>query len=340
MPKSDLTSNHFALERKEWTKRKHQLLERYVVPAAQKLKQLTGQVALIDGYAGANAYGTEVIGSTVIMAKAAKAVRNSGALCTVYACEQDAPRLLSLQTSLSGEIAENLVVVYRSLHRDALSDIALKIGANPAFVFLDPQTSSELTLDHDIRPWASRAKTDVMGVFMGGDACRVVASAVAENRESMNMLQSLGPGWRTATSEDAAYNVFFEQIRGLKKYACLYRLRKQERKRDAYGIFALSDSPHGLWLMSDAVARDWGTLLHAQAAGQASLFEAEEHSDNLDELVKLCNEAVPDCSRLRSQELAVELVKRGYADEIFGRYRERDFTEALKVLREGKQHHG
>jgi len=145
MPRKNL-DEHFESERPEWTKRKHGLLERYVRPAAMKMRKMGGTVVLVDGFAGANSYGTELTGSTAIMVRAARAVVRAGSEAVVYACEPDPGRFNALASNLSSDIADGLLRVFNQAHAEALPAILKEIGLKPTIVFLDPQTVTQMTL--------------------------------------------------------------------------------------------------------------------------------------------------------------------------------------------------
>ncbi|MGV3617850.1 MAG: three-Cys-motif partner protein TcmP [Fimbriimonas sp.] len=335
MPKSDI-NDHFSGPRPEWTARKHALAGRYFVPAAMKMKTINGSVALIDGFAGPNCYSGEITGSTVIMVEAARKVVAQGARAKVYACEPNEERFQALTRNLKEPIDSGLLDAFNTTHAQAVPQIKREIGDAAALVFLDPQTAAEMTLAGDIGPWASRRSTDILGVFMGGDACRVCASLLATNPDSTTMQESLGDAWTSAVTEDAAYQVFMQVLRGRKRFGGLYRLRKQEPKKCAYGIFGLSDSAHGMWLLSEAIAKDWGVLKGYDASRRTpSLFddvEAEQESEEaLSALVSVCKPFIERDASLRGDDLGIEVFKSGFVDT-FGKYVAADYTRAAKLI--------
>ena len=336
MPRRNL-NQHFEEERPEWTKRKHDLLARYVVPAAMKMRLGGGAVALIDGYAGANAYGAEATGSTVIMVDAAKRVRMQGDDATVYACEPDSGRYKSICSNLAGEISNGLLKVYNESHQKALPLIQMELGSKPAVVFLDPQTVTQMTLESDILPWVARSNTDILGVFMAGQACRCCGQVVnGATTQKVPPEAYLGSRWQEGTTEDGAFNSFFDALGDQKRFKGMYRLRKLEPLRYAYGIFGLSDHAHGIWLLSSAVAKDYGALkdFDFRKEKETSLFAEDERESrqraSFDALVKIAETTIRQNQSLRGADLASHLFDHGIGvDELFGKYEERDFTTAV-----------
>lgn len=332
---------HFNDPIKEWTARKHLLITRYVVPAAMMMKSIRGkrEVALIDGFAGPNSYDGEVKGSTVIMVEAAKNVIEKGASATVYACEEDSDRYKVLTTVLADAIRDGILIAYNSKHHAKVEEIQKSIGSKPAIVFLDPQCPSELTLAGDLKPWTERKSTDILGVFMGGGACRACAQGVLNGQGKEKMEASLGENWRTATTLEAAYEVYESAIGPLKRHFGLYRLRKQEPKTDAYGIFGLSDSPNAMALLSDAVAKDWGVLMQIDASKTTpSLFDylPEElgEQDSFTSLLELSRPILKTQRQIKGRELAHAIFAGENGKKAFGQYQWSDYTKAANHVRD------
>lgn len=340
MPRRDLNLHHFEEEPPEWTQRKHSILARYVVAGAMKISFRDPQrrVALVDGFAGPNEYGGKVGGSTVIMIDAAQKAIASGRRVAVHACEVDPQRFDTLRRSLDVHIQSGLLKVYCKTHAEAVPEIIADIQGAPAMVFLDPQTAAQLTLRGDLRPWSERSWTDILGVFMASQACRICASANTSKGESAVAEAFLGPLWREATSEAKSVELFLEQIKPLKKFAGLYMLRKVKPVTNAYGFFGLSDSPHGYWLLSDAVAKDAAKLREAdKAKKEASLFDAVEEEESSEALIErlatLASPFVTEDPNLIGDELAIRMFGAGVGvQELFGRYQHTDFTTAARRI--------
>jgi three-Cys-motif partner protein len=326
----------FQEERQEWTKRKHDLLGRYVVPAAMKISLADGsrRVHLVDGYAGPNKYGGEVKGSTVIMIEAALKAKAQGRNVMVHACEVNPGRFDALSKNLAEHIQSGLLQIYNKTHADAVVKIQADVGNAPALVFLDPQTAAQMTLEGDITPWTRRSRTDILGVFMASHACRMSTSASSSDSESASAEAALGPRWRDATTEQQAVQIFLDQLRPMKTFVGLYLLRKQVPERYAYGIFGLSDSAHGYWLLSDAVAKDAANLKIAdQARRGKNLFSDTDREESteaqLGRLAELARPIIRQEPTLSGEKLAIRMLECGIAvQELFGRYQGKDLTAA------------
>ncbi len=345
MPRKNLDKTHFANAPEEWTLRKHKLLRSIFIPAAMKMKKLGG-VALIDGYAGPNEYGGKVTGSTVIMVEAAQHVIDQGGDAIVIACEEDHGRYTKLLSNLATPIKGGVLKVFWGSHASIVEQIQVEIRNRAALVFLDPQTSSQLTLKSDIHHWAKRGKTDVLGVFMGGDACRVCSSTNKEKQENTKMRDAVGSRWREVTSQDTAYEVYENELKPLKVFSGLYWLRKQEPKADAYGLFGLSDHIDGIWLLSEAIAKGWGGLRDFDFKTQEkTLFSESEFEDENEkvfiELCAMCEPFLRVDSKLSSEALGRKVLgsKEGLR-ATFGRFKGSDFTKAANRLRQQENQKG
>lgn len=341
MPRSNL-DRHFENERPEWTERKHRLLKRIAIPSAEKMKQIRGCLALVDGYAGPNTYGGRVYGSTTILAAAAARVAAKGYSVRVFACEPVRGRFEQMVGNLAEHVESGLLTAQNLTHAEALPEIFRLIEGWPALVFLDPHGPKDLQLRTDLLPWLRRPLTDVLGIFMGAAAARACAeasSATSSPTSSQTAEAFLGPHWREATSEADACRLFLDAIRGCKRYTGLYLLRKKETQRRAYAVFGASDSEHGFHPLSDAVARDWGALQDFDfSRKEHHLFselekEAEQQAD-FERLVGWVRPIVQQTPGLTGQKLALA-VYRSLPDlgAVFGRYKESDYTKAAQACR-------
>lgn len=339
MPKKQ-TNELFVAEPSEWTKRKHRLLERYCVPASQMMKKAgkRSRVALIDGFAGPNKYGDQVYGSTCILITAALRVIEAGGEAIVYAFEVDKDRFRNLEHNLEEYISRGILRALNCSHADGVEEVLLEIGETPLFVFLDPQTPSELSIQDDIAIYADRPRTDILGIFHACNAARIVSSCLSkENASSFRMhpRKFLGDNWEEAFTEEGAIEVFWDEISQMKRYCGIYQLRKKLKKYNAYAIFGLSDHPNGFYLLSDAVAKDYEELeRHEVELYGGNLYEEEERDGDMQKLVDILSPFTNSCEKIIGRSLALAAIEGGYAYDLFGLYTERDYNRAAKIIRE------
>lgn len=327
--------DHFD-SRKEWTKRKHVLLGRYVRPAVAKLSRFGTPVCLVDGFAGANAYGDEAEGSTAILCREGTSFGNPAQHARVFACEPIDRRFASLQTVCGAWLDSGVLTAYNATHASSVAAIQSQILGKPAVVFLDPMKNTDFSLEKDVLPWALRAQTDVLGLFFHGQACRTV-SGYAHNHDAVHPSTYLGARWAEATTEPVALQVFLDAISGIgKKFAAVYPLRKLDQNRVAYAIFALSDSEHGMWLFSNAIAQDLGVLdRHDIAKTTGSLFREAEGEDQFEDLISFMRPHVRAHPDWDTKKLGPYLLKQdGGLEALFGKYSEKDVSRARRLIKE------
>lgn len=328
------TDDHFADSRQEWTKRKHDLLRRYVWPAVNKLKLFQRPVVLVDGFAGANEYGGEHAGSTVIMCEEGSKLRDKGIPALVFACEPNPSRYSQLVKTCEQWITDGTLTAYQCPHSEVAPEIIKSIGTSPAVVFLDPFRNTDLSLELDLRPWAGRERTDVLGLFFPNQACRTVPG-YAHNNDSVHPSEYLGHDWAKATTAECSLQVFMDAIRPFKQYAVPYRVRKKDIGIDAYVIYALSDSEHGMWLFSNAIARD---LVLTERLGakkiEMTLFAEEEEEGRFRSLVDFVRPYVKAHPRENEKKLGPLMMKDAEGLQfLFGAYSEKDVRRAIKEVK-------
>ncbi len=323
----------FERRRKEWTARKHRVLGQYVKVAIAKLSRLKQPIALVDGYAGANKYGDEEIGSTRIMLEQARnAIDKYGWDVRVYACEPDPETFLQLEENLRDHIQSGLLRTFNKKHSDCVSQIQQEIQGFSTVVFLDPNAPSQMTVLDDILPWAQRPVTDILGLYFGGPAARIARGALKTEGARETAKKIFDDEWQNISSQDEAFDHFFKAIERLKKYAGLYKVREIRSTRIVYGIFGLSDNHHGYWLLSDAVARDFAIIRqHDQKDTTLNMFAHDaDYSDDareFAEIKELIRQIVEKNPTLTGEDIALEVLKQKIGvEKIFGKYLGRDFT--------------
>ena len=172
---------------------------------------------------------------------------------------------------------------------------------------------------------------------MAGQACRCCGQVVSGGATQKVPPEAyLGSNWHAGTTEDGAFNSFFEALGEEKRFKGMYRLRKLEPLRFAYGIFGLSDHADGIWLLSNAVAKDYGLLedFDYRKEKETNLFAEDDRESrqriSFESLVRLAESTIRQNPSLRGGDLASHLFDHGIGvDVLFGNYEERDFTSAV-----------
>lgn len=129
---------NFFTELKDWSKRKHSIVKKYLNGFAKILGGSTNKpVYYVDGFAGRGTYEHGEKGSPVIAAELAEHYRDEGKSYRLYCinveCDPDNFANLQSETSNFG----NLVTNFLGTFTDNLDAILSHIGNNPALFFLD-----------------------------------------------------------------------------------------------------------------------------------------------------------------------------------------------------------
>ena len=331
----------FEKARKEWTERKHTLIQAYIRVALSKLATKRNPIVLIDGFAGANQYGEEREGSTLIMAIEANRITSTDV--TVLACESNAEYFEILQKNLSGFVADGSVKLFPKTHSEALPELMMLSSSKSAVVFLDPDKPSSFSLTKDLKPWCERnGVTDILGLYFPGAVARMGAAG-NQGRSIEIIRENVGGSTEIPQTEEEAISAFSQEVSHWKKFFGIYKMMKVNPKRVAYSIYGFSDHQDGLALLSDNVARDmekWSEIV-----GSGNLFaedpEFSKKASLRDELIIQAIPIVKNDEKIRSGKLAAQIFKTcSDPSRYFGQFIEKDFTkirnEALKRLSETK----
>lgn len=122
----------------------------------------------------------------------------------------------------------------------------------------------------------------------------------------------------------------------MKRYAAIYQLRKRHRFQHAYSLFALTDSEHGMWLLSNAIAKDLGLIYsHDSKNETSSLFGELEDEKEWQLLVDFMKPHVLSNPEWNAKKLGPYLMRQpGGLDILFGSYRETDISRARREIME------
>lgn len=332
-------------QRSEWGARKHELLENYVVPATQKLKRF-GDLALIDGYAGMNQYGSDLVGSTHIMLNAAKKLIEKGHGVKVHACEPDPEICAMIRKVFAKELYNSTLLLYPHTHQEAAPMIQKAIGDRFALVFLDPEKPKQMLFDESVRPWLEREKTDVLGIYFATRVYRACAGARTSSEGSQERKTAegiIGPDWQEVDSEAHAVRKWRSKCSPFKKFFATYPVRKADRQENIYEFWGASQSHHGFALLSDAVARDSKLIEDYDAkkalkrTGQFKMFETEGREAEFMNLVEIVRPIVAANPKIRSRDIYLGIhADPANAQQVFGKFTTPNVTEAAKFVRQEK----
>jgi len=268
---------------------KHRVLGRYTIAFTQKLAR-SAPVTLVDGYAGNGRDESGKPGSAELLLMAAAAAP-SGSTQVELVEKDDKTRSELLQ--VVGHYPSSLARVSGGTVESNLPEILSRAQRRALFLFLDP-CGAGLTFQQ-VCLLAQRAPswppTEILLNFNGDLGRRVAANAIT--RETSSVLDMVcGSWWResiqrgrsksTASWETALHELVYDYVEQLAaaipdSSVMAIPVRKRPTGQPVFYLVHITRSPHGTWVMSDAVARsmrEWRSESEVlDLKGQASLFE-------------------------------------------------------------------
>jgi hypothetical protein len=325
----------FFAEAKVASLHKLDLLAKYLTPLTYKWGSGWRQIWLIDGFAGAGAYGDGrgQDGSPLIAAKwAAELARKRGfELLRCINVERDDACYASLRRHLAPwkHIATNLHGEFND-HLDAILE---RIGNDPAFFFLDPFGVNGVEMH-----FSDRAFKRMAGHSEEDDGRSPLAVKLGESKlgrlDAVMGTRLWRPRWEgevadTRAAMEATAELYLSQLRerGIKH---VHQIRMRDTLNDVppYRLMFATGSPHGVVLMSDIACgyeralwdAEWGGTFDYELRHQELTAGSGELRDRIHALGLQLRVATP-------QELTHEIVP-----TLFGEYRTSDYNKAIRQL--------
>lgn len=280
---------------------KHRLLKRYGMVFTHKLSRGTGKipVTLVDGYAGTGRYPDGKPASAELMIQSAAAAEPGSALVELVEAKAEfVPNLTGLATEYETRAGRTgwITVSHGNVERH-LDAILARASNNHLFFFLDP-CGAGLSFDQVValhrRANGTWPRTEILLNFNGDLGRRVAANA--SRRQGDSVLDKVcGPWWRDSVSkgrdddpnswEGALKSLVGDYIKHLfdalpGTSVMSIPVRRKYTNQPIFYLVHTTSSGHGVWVMSDAVARattEWRDEHDLQANhGQGSLFAPDD----------------------------------------------------------------
>lgn len=266
-----MSHSHFDQPIREWSARKHAILEDYLPTFCKALSRRVRGVPIyyIDGYAGAGVYrdindphdlGTP--GSPVLAAQRTEQMPYDIRCINV---EEDSAAFATLKKETANF---SHVTNIHSDFNEALDDILKQVRYSPAFFFLDPFGTKDLPMEGLIDNIAYRSKqTDILLRYATETVRRLVGAYEKDHLRRLAHEQNLdrwfrGEKWREIIQNNGAgphrdaellqyYNRQLISISGGRlKFAADYPIRTIDGQIKYHLVFTSGD-PLGMKLMSD-----------------------------------------------------------------------------------------
>jgi three-Cys-motif partner protein len=297
----------FFHERLEWSKYKHDILNKYLHVWASKLGSFPPhQLAFVDGCAGAGYYGEgskRTDGSPVMAAKwnDHEILRNRNGKLVVHACETDPTTAAKLAEALNPWTSRTPAeaIIYTDSFEEVLPEILEATRRVPTLFFIDPYGADPITSDK-LKPLLEhkgRRSTEVLiridptllARFAGwvqsqekkgqSETRKKTAASFRKRLQRYNIdVDAIA----SAPEKPEKMKLFAEYLQLFEKrfeYVQIIPIRPSYFAAPKYYLVHGTDSPHGAAKINDAVSTTEDSLFkesdRAYRIGQGSLFEVE-----------------------------------------------------------------
>lgn len=143
-----------------WSKRKHRIVGKYLVPFSAKVGSISTEIFCIDGFAGQGVYSDGSEGSPLLMAHVADEAATWSKPINVKLINVEAKRknFEVLREATKPWVDRGIVTNLKGRFDRRMPEIINTIGNSPAFVFLDPYGPGPIHLSY-LRPLLERSQS-------------------------------------------------------------------------------------------------------------------------------------------------------------------------------------
>jgi three-Cys-motif partner protein len=153
-------AKNFFSSLKIWSKRKHRILGKYLVPFSAKIGSFSNEIFCVDAFAGQGVYQDGSEGSPLLMAHVADEAAGWAKPINLKLINVEAKRknYLSLVAATTPWVNKGIVTNLKGRFDQKMPELMAAIGNKPAFVFLDPYGPGPIHLDY-LRPLLERPQS-------------------------------------------------------------------------------------------------------------------------------------------------------------------------------------
>lgn len=303
---SPTDGNLFFEEQSETSRRKIEVYGKYLKPLSYKILSRYQRLWIVDAYAGAGAYapdaeGNRAAGSPLVAAKFARQHNVDRAKAKkeirLINIESHGERFARLEKTLMGFRPD--VTNLRGRFQDHLDDVLETIGSDPVLFFIDPfgMEGADIRIIERILERRNRTVTELLINFSDRGFCRMAGNLDAKASRPQDLaaaqtkVKSLDAILGTTFWQGAWRNPDLSTEEKLEQVAKLYadqlcalgidhvhgvQMRDVWDGPTAYRLVFATRSAHGVYLMSDIVARFERELFDARFEGSFDLHWAAE----------------------------------------------------------------
>jgi three-Cys-motif partner protein len=340
-----------------WSKRKHRLLGKYLVPFSSKVGSLSPEIYCIDGFAGRGRYDDGYEGSPLVMARIADDCANwtNPVTLRLLNVESNRKNFASLSKVTQPWVTRGVVQNEKGQFGALVPNILSIIGETPALFFIDPYGPSPLHFDY-LRPVLERKQSiteliinfDVDGLRrladdirantkteVGRKACDTIVSLVTSILGRDRWKQFFGrDDLSAAQRQKFLLDDYMDSLSHYGYHVAAYPIRDALRSAAKYYLIYCTRHRDGIALMNRFVRGEEDQLLTEsfERKNQGWLIDPLEGEIQLrrQELKILILDYAEQKQRLTRGE-----IKGHFIFERFGDFSDPDYNAVVKELIEG-----
>ena len=350
--------DNFFASPKLWSKRKHRLLGKYLIPFSAKLGSRASLIYCIDGFAGAAKYEDGSPGSPLMMAHLSDkcAALSKPVNLRLINVEKDRDNFKALKYITQTWESKGIVTNLEGRFGDFVQDILSTISNNPAFFFIDPYGPTKVLFAH-LTPILKREQrvTELMLNF-DADGLRRIADTMHSNTSNQaavkgaltnvkNVTEIIGSalweqqfregGLSTQERENLLLRLYMSNISKYDYSVAAYPIRKSIKDSPKYYLLYCTRHPDGIVLMSNFVREEEDRLIQEASSDDSQpKFPSEEFDELRQELVSRRKELLQGIIEyLKSHEQTTRgEIRKYFCFNRFGDFSDKDYNAVVKDL--------
>lgn len=348
----------FFASRRIWSKRKHRLLGKYLLPFSAKVGSWAKLIYCVDGFAGAAKYEDGSAGSPLMMAQIADkcASWRKPVHLRLINVESDPDHYKSLKYITQAWEEQGIVTNLEGQFGNLVPKILSEISDNPAFFFVDPYGPTHVHFSHLLPILQRGQRTTELIINFDADGLRRIAdtmhSKVSTDRALKasltnieNVTEIIGSNeWQDYFSEGShtaqerenkLLRIYIGNIAKHDYSVAAYAIRKSIKDAPKYYLVYCTRRRDGVVLMSNFIREEEDTLLvESTSTPNQPKFPTAEFDDLEQAVINRRSELLTlllNYLKLSKQTTRGQ-IRNHFSFEKFGEFSDKDYNAIVKQL--------
>jgi three-Cys-motif partner protein len=340
-----------------WSKRKHRLLSKYLVPFSSKVGSRSPEIFCVDAFAGKGKYENGDDGSPLLMARIADECAQWSnpirlKLINIEANRQHYQKLCEVTETW---VKRGIVRNEKGKFGDVIPKVMATIGETPAFFFVDPYGPSPIHFDY-LRPILTRRQSiteliinfDLDGLRrladdlraqprtdVGRKACETIVANVTKILGRDRWMQFFSTDRLSpAEREKALLDDYIDSLGNFGYHVVAYPIRDTMDSSPKYYLIYCTRHPDGVALMNRFVRNEEDQLLRESYESNQLLLLDPVEGEICARRLELRNAVLnylQDYPKVTRGQ-----IKRHFIFERFGDFNETDYNAVIQELLDTK----